>query len=77
LEKEFKSGYDFKKYDEYECHMIGDSAEDLIDYIFVLDSLNFCFWPSNWEYDNLADNLKKLFLNNRQFFKPKNLSTVS
>jgi hypothetical protein len=34
--------------------------QSLLDYIFVLDSLNFCFWPSTWEYDNLANALKKV-----------------
>jgi hypothetical protein len=24
LDLEFKSGYDFKKYDEYSCHLVGN-----------------------------------------------------
>lgn len=33
-----------------------------MSYIFILDSLNFCFWPSSqpFEYDTLADNLRIL-----------------
>ncbi len=48
-------------------------SESLIDYIFVLDSLNFCFWPSTWEYDDLANALKNVLDQDKEAFKPKNL----
>jgi len=37
-----------------ECHFLG-SEEDTVSYLLVLDSLNFCFWPSSgrakWQID--------------------------
>ena len=51
--------------------------EGVVDYIFVLDSLNFCFWPHTWEYGDLATSLKNILLNDRNAFKPKNLIQIS
>ena len=48
---------------DYSCHYFDESdPEGVIDYIFILDTLNFCFWPAPkpYEYDNLAGNIKKL-----------------
>jgi hypothetical protein len=41
----------------------------------VLDTLNFCFWPNTekWEYDTLADSLKKLIVEDKNVFNPENL----
>jgi len=38
-----------------------DGGEDTVQYLLVLDALNFCFWPSegSWEYERLATGLKK------------------
>jgi len=47
--------------------------ESVIDYIFVLDALNFCFWQSDWEYDTLATSLKNILINDPNAFKPENL----
>ena len=53
------------------------SFEDLIAYVCVVDSLNFCFWPlekeykdeqKNFEYDDYVGNLNKIFEENKQFF---------
>jgi hypothetical protein len=33
----------------------------IIDYVFSLDALNFCFWPHpTFDYPDLASNLKKI-----------------
>ena len=65
----------YQTFDEYECHVSSKdkSIDSIIDYIFILDSLNFCFWRSDWEYDNLALSLKKLFEKNPLLFKPLNI----
>jgi hypothetical protein len=35
-------------------------AEQLCQYVFVLDALNFCFWPlQGYEYEHLASSLKQ------------------
>ena len=43
-----------------EIHFVGDE-EATIQYLFVVDALNFCFWPSQgeWEYEDLSTALKR------------------
>jgi len=45
----------------------------VVDFIFVLDTLNFCFWPHAWEYDNLATSLKMILEKDPKAFSPENL----
>ena len=44
--------------------------------MFIVDALNFCFWPGDFkfEYENLTKNLAKLL--ETDFFKPENLMKV-
>lgn len=58
------------------------SNEDLIAYVCVVDSLNFCFWPLekeyikepiNFEYDDYVKNLNKIFEEDINFFSPEQL----
>jgi hypothetical protein len=56
---------DFKKEVEWDAHGWHFSADVstmgplTVQYIFVMDALNFCFWPSpGFEYDTLAMALK-------------------
>lgn len=54
---EFANGYKYSEFDEYSCHHNEFSHPDqIVDYIFVLDTLNFCFWPctEEFEYEDLA-----------------------
>jgi hypothetical protein len=47
-------------------------------YIFVLDALNFCFWPTpQLEYDHLAKNLKRVLENNSTAFSASSLATIT
>jgi hypothetical protein len=47
-------------------------------YIFVLDALNFCFWPTpGLEYDYLATCLRKVLENDSTAFSAENLSSIS
>lgn len=48
-------------------------------YIFVLDSLNFCFWEAKeyFEYDTLAISLKKVLESNENVFDPISLINIS
>ena len=50
---------DYKAYDTYDSHYQGPNT---IDYIFILDCLNFCFWPATWEYDDLSNSLKSVIM---------------
>lgn len=41
----------------------------------MVDSLNFCFWPTpGFEYDNLTSNLKKQLDEFPEFFSPDYLA---
>mmetsp|Transcript_5003 Transcript_5003/g.7644 ORF Transcript_5003/g.7644 Transcript_5003/m.7644 type:complete len:329 (+) Transcript_5003:31-1017(+) len=48
-------------------------------YIFVLDALNFCFWPSpdDLEYEHLATCLKNVLCKNSNAFSAESLSNIS
>src|SRR4051812_389076 len=41
---------------------VGCNGPRTVQFIFVMDAMNFCFWPSttNFEYDCLASSLKKV-----------------
>jgi hypothetical protein len=43
-----------------EIHYTGDEAQT-VQYLFVVDALNFCFWPSDgqWEYEDLSTAVKR------------------
>ncbi len=61
-----------------ECHFDHSETalESLLGFIFVTDSLNFCFWPTpGFEYDHLTSNLNKLLEDTPDFFSPLYLST--
>ena len=56
-----------------------DDEETTLAYIFVIDTFNFCFWPSNvpFEYDTLGTNLKKLAEADPSNFHPKNMMKLT
>lgn len=70
-----KTSLKYQAFDEYECHITpkDKSMDSIVEYIFILDCLNFCFWKSDWEYDNLASSIKKLYEKNPLCLKPKNI----
>lgn len=63
---------------EYPEHIdISEDDETLISYAFVLDALNFCFWGHDWEYGDLARNIKEAHLRNPKFLTPEHLASIS
>jgi len=61
----------------FDCHIdMSESIEDITSYVFLMDALNFCFWPTDWEYDNLALSLKNAYKKNPEYIRPKFLSEV-
>ena len=55
--------------------------ETIIAYICVIDSLNFCFWPTNllgieFEYGDLVNSLNNMLVTNKNFFKADYLSLL-
>jgi len=62
---------------DFECHIDkSESQEAITNYMFVLDALNFCFWPDAWEYDTLALVLKNIYKQNPDHLKPEFLANV-
>ena len=52
--------------------------ETIIAYICVIDSLNFCFWPTmkegyEFEYGDLVNSLNNMLQNDKSFFKAERL----
>ncbi|KAL5713644.1 hypothetical protein ACHQM5_015700 [Ranunculus cassubicifolius] len=46
-----------------------DNGPLTVQYLFVLDALNFCFWPDKeLNYDNLAEGLKEALENDKSVF---------
>lgn len=59
----------------FDCHYSGDKV---LDYIFALDALNFCFWPHpTYDYPDLALNLKKILLSNPDGLSPNTISSFT
>ena len=62
---------------DFDCHIdMSASIEDITSYVFVLDAQNFCFWPTDWEYDNLAQSIKIAHQTNPDYIRPEFLSKV-
>ena len=60
--------------------------EQVVAFICVIDSLNFCFWPyenikteseEDFEYSNLVSNLLTLLKKEPDFYSPENLSNLT
>ena len=56
------------------------TIEQIAAYVFVIDAMNFCFWPNNpsgqFEYEHMARNLEKMLDTNPDFFTPNCLAEV-
>jgi len=49
------------------------TLEQLIAYVFVVDALNFCFWPNQdafapFEYEDMTRNLEQILISDPSFF---------
>jgi hypothetical protein len=68
-------------WDEYGWHYCADARENgplTCAYVFVLDSLNFCFWPSpGLEYEQMAVGLRDVLVNDPDAFLPSRLMAVN
>lgn len=50
--------------------------ETIAAYVFVIDALNFCFWPSNWEYCDLSKAVNDAFTKNPEFKTAKKMAEI-
>jgi hypothetical protein len=57
------------------------SLEQIAAYCFVVDAMNFCFWPDNpsgeFEYENMTRNLEKILDADPLFFTPSRMAVVT
>eukprot|EP00284_Hemiselmis_tepida_P002859 CAMPEP_0174946156 /NCGR_PEP_ID=MMETSP1355-20121228/83386_1 /TAXON_ID=464990 /ORGANISM="Hemiselmis tepida, Strain CCMP443" /LENGTH=338 /DNA_ID=CAMNT_0016193565 /DNA_START=202 /DNA_END=1218 /DNA_ORIENTATION=- len=55
-----------------------DGGDATVQYLLVLDALNFCFWPSegSWEYDRLAAGLKRALVADPDCLSASRLAAV-
>lgn len=66
-----------------ECHFNLKDYENNLDiiiaYICILDTLNFCFWPhqKEFEYGDLVNNLNNLLKSNQNFFSCEYLLNIT
>lgn len=59
-------------------HHFNDGTARTAQYLLVLDSLNFCFWPQPaWDYNRLALALKQTMLSEPERFTAKQLARVT
>ena len=65
--------------DYFECHPIDSNTdiETITAYVFVMDALNFCFWPSDWEYDNLSNAVNDAFTKDSTFKTCERMMNIS
>ena len=56
------------------------TPEQITTYVFVVDAMNFCFWPNNpsgqFEYENMTRNLEAILKNDPSFFTCDRLVNV-
>ncbi|KAE8974161.1 hypothetical protein PR002_g25991 [Phytophthora rubi] len=68
-------------WDSGDFHYFEDVEQDgplTCQYVFVLDALNFCFWPTqNMEYEHLARGLKTALLRDPHALDAASLTTVT
>ena len=65
-----------------DCHFDVNMIEDMESiyiYVFLIDTLNFCFWPgeTGYEYENLAKNIADNMNRNPEFLSISHLSTIT
>ena len=66
------------KWRDYPTHFYREGSDLMAQYVLVLDSLNFCFWPNkNIEYDNLAGPLRDVITKDEHAFDGDRLANIS
>ena len=65
----------YLKYFDFEDHIgIDSELRTVVAFVFLVDCTNFCFWPSDWEYDNLCRAIKQAMLKKPQYAEPSFLA---
>ena len=79
---EAEDAFVFDKWKDFHLSNITKyTLEQLTAYVFVVDAMNFCFWPDNpsgqFEYEHMTRNLEKVLDSEPNFFTPIKLATVT
>jgi hypothetical protein len=82
LEKEVTTkGFCFEPWAKYHIDPNAYPLEKVLAYTFVVDAMNFCFWPNNpagnFEYENMTKNLAKVLDTNLDYFTAENLGKTT
>ena len=82
LEKKVeKDGIAYEPWAKYHIDPNSYSLEQVLSYTFVVDAMNFCFWPGNpagnFESEHMTKNLAKILDSSPDFFKPEKLAEVT
>ena len=76
--EEIRRGVDWDADGWHYCQDVSLNGPLTCQYVFVLDSLNFCFWPTaGLEYDTLATRLKIVLENDSHAFDASSLAEMS
>lgn len=79
LEAKVKSdGVAFDPWANYHIDPNQYPLEQVLAYTFVVDAMNFCFWPGNpagnFEYEHMTKNLAKVLDSQSEWFKAEKMS---
>jgi hypothetical protein len=82
LEKKVnETGIAFEPWAKYHIDPNNYNLEQVLSYTFVVDAMNFCFWPRNppgqYEYEHMTKNLAKVLDSNPSYFLPENLAKTT
>ncbi len=82
LETEIEEkGFCFEPWAKYHIDPNQYTIEQVLSYTFVVDAMNFCFWPNNpagnFEYEHMTKNLAKILDKNPDYFLPVNLAKTT
>lgn len=76
-----EKGFCFEPWAKYHIDSNAYSIEKVLSYTFVVDAMNFCFWPNNpagnFEYEHMTKNLAKVLDSNPDYFLPDNLAKTT
>jgi len=73
-------GFFEEKWESYHLDPKKFSFEQVVAYVFVVDTLNFCFWPLEQEhliqYEDMTKALAQILEQDPEFFTPLRLSQI-
>ncbi|TNV73753.1 hypothetical protein FGO68_gene10301 [Halteria grandinella] len=80
-DKVSKDGVAFEPWAKYHIDPNAYPLEAVLSYTFVVDAMNFCFWPGNpagnFEYEHMTKNLAKILHSNPECFSAEMLSAMT